>query len=119
MPESRSARARAQSGAAALPPADPNATPPVNGKDLPLIEDVRLLGRILGDVIREQEGQAAFDLIEQIRQLSVAFRRHDDRKAERKLETLLASLSHDQTTSVIRAFTYFSCLLYTSPSPRD
>ena len=29
----------------------------------PLIEDIRLLGRILGDVIREQEGAAAFELI--------------------------------------------------------
>jgi len=44
-------------------------------KDLPLIEDIRLLGRILGDVIREQEGVAAFELIEQVRQLSVTFRR--------------------------------------------
>jgi phosphoenolpyruvate carboxylase len=39
------------------------------------MEDIRLLGRILGDVIREQEGEAAFELIEQVRQLSVAFRR--------------------------------------------
>ena len=28
-------------------------------KDQPLIDDIRLLGRILGDVIREQEGEAA------------------------------------------------------------
>ena len=41
----------------------------------PLVEDIRLLGRILGDVIREQEGDDIFALIEQIRQLSVAFRR--------------------------------------------
>ena len=34
-------------------------------KDLPLVEDIRLLGRILGDVIREQEGKSAFELIEQ------------------------------------------------------
>lgn len=79
-------------------------------KDEPLIEDIRLLGRILGDVIREQEGEAGFDLVERIRQLSVAYRRHDDRQAERKLQTLLAGLTHDQTTSVIRAFTYFSHL---------
>lgn len=79
-------------------------------KDQPLIEDIRLLGRILGDVIREQEGQPTFDLIERIRQLSVAYRRHDDRSAERKLQTLLAGLSHEQTTRVVRAFTYFSHL---------
>jgi phosphoenolpyruvate carboxylase len=79
-------------------------------KDQPLIEDIRLLGRILGDVIREQEGQAAFELIEQIRQLSVAFRRHDDQSADKTLKKLLKSLSGDQTVSVIRAFTYFSHL---------
>ena len=27
-------------------------------EDLPLVDDIRLLGRILGDVIREQEGEA-------------------------------------------------------------
>ncbi len=56
-------------------------------KDLPLILDIRLLGRILGDVIREQEGVAAFDLIEQVRQLSVAFRRDADHEAERALKS--------------------------------
>ncbi|MDM7943454.1 MAG: phosphoenolpyruvate carboxylase [Hydrogenophaga sp.] len=79
-------------------------------KDQPLIDDIRLLGRILGDVIREQEGQAAFDLIEQIRQLSVAFRRHDDQSADKALKKLLKGLSGDLTVSVIRAFTYFSHL---------
>jgi len=79
-------------------------------KEQPLIDDIRLLGRILGDVIREQEGQAAFDLIEQIRQLSVAFRRHADQSADKALKKLLKGLSGDQTVSVIRAFTYFSHL---------
>ena len=69
-----------------------------------------MLGRILGDVIREQEGGAAFDLIEQIRKLSVAFRRDADHAADRALKKLLKGLSGDQTVSVIRAFTYFSHL---------
>nr|WP_319563981.1 phosphoenolpyruvate carboxylase [uncultured Rhodoferax sp.] len=76
----------------------------------PLVEDIRLLGRILGDVIREQEGEAAFALIEQIRQLSVTFRRHADPAADRALNKLLKSLSSEQTVSVVRAFTYFSHL---------
>ncbi len=79
-------------------------------KDQPLIDDIRLLGRLLGDVIREQEGDAAFALIEQIRQLSVAFRRHADADAEQSLKKLLKRLSDEQTVSVIRAFTYFSHL---------
>src|ERR1035437_1373105 len=76
----------------------------------PLVEDIRLLGRILGDVIREQEGVAAYALIEQIRQLSVAFRRDADHDANKVLKKLLKGLSGDQTVSVTRAFTYFSHL---------
>ncbi len=76
----------------------------------PLIEDIRLLGRILGDVIREQEGVEAFELIERIRTLSVAFRREADHEADKALKKLLKGLSGDQTVSVIRAFTYFSHL---------
>ena len=76
----------------------------------PLVEDIRLLGRILGDVIREQEGSAAYELIEQVRKLSVAFRRDANIEADKALKKLLKSLSGDQTVSVIRAFTYFSHL---------
>jgi phosphoenolpyruvate carboxylase len=76
----------------------------------PLVEDIRLLGRLLGDEIREQEGQPAFELIEKIRTLSVAFRRDADHEADKALKKLLKSLSGDQTVSVIRAFTYFSHL---------
>lgn len=32
-------------------------------KDLALREDIRLLGRILGDTVREQAGEAVFDTI--------------------------------------------------------
>lgn len=76
----------------------------------PLVEDIRLLGRILGDVIREQEGLIAYELIEQVRKLSVAFRRDADQEADKALKKLLKGLSGEQTVSVIRAFTYFSHL---------
>ena len=76
----------------------------------PLVEDIRLLGRLLGDVIREQDGVAAYELIEQVRKLSVAFRRDADHEADKALKKLLKGLSSDQTVSVIRAFTYFSHL---------
>ena len=76
----------------------------------PLVEDIRLLGRILGDVIREQEGIAAYELVERVRKLSVAFRRDADADADQALKRLLKSLSGEQTVSVIRAFTYFSHL---------
>jgi phosphoenolpyruvate carboxylase len=93
-------------------PATSERSPSARSRDneRPLVEDIRLLGRILGDVIREQEGEPAFDLIEQIRKLSVAFRRDADHEADRALKKLLKGLSGDQTVSVIRAFTYFSHL---------
>jgi len=74
------------------------------------VDDIRWLGRTLGDVIREQEGEEAFALIEQIRRLSVAFRRDADTQAGTALKKRLASLSSEQAVSVIRAFTYFSHL---------
>ncbi|HOL36829.1 MAG TPA: phosphoenolpyruvate carboxylase [Rubrivivax sp.] len=79
-------------------------------KNRPLVEDIRLLGRILGDVIREQEGHEAYELIERIRKLSVAYRLKDDARAGRALERLLRRLSADRTVTVIRAFSYFSHL---------
>ena len=81
-----------------------------SAKERPLIEDIRLLGRLLGDAIREHDGQEAFDLVEQVRTLSVAFRRDADARADRALRRLLSGLSGEQTVSVIRAFTYFSHL---------
>ena len=60
-----------------------------NPNDKPLLDDIRLLGRILGDVIRDQEGQAAYDRVEQIRRLSVAYRRDSDESANRALRNLL------------------------------
>src|SRR6266852_5621207 len=79
-------------------------------KDLPLKEDIRLLGRLLGDTLREQEGEEAFNLIEHIRQTAVRFRRDGDEQARTELETTLSGIAHDATMSVVRAFTYFSQL---------
>ncbi|MFT7772452.1 phosphoenolpyruvate carboxylase [Roseateles sp.] len=79
-------------------------------KNEPLVADIRLLGRILGDVIREQEGREAYELVERIRQLSVAYRHKHDKEAGKRFDKLLKSLSGEQAVSVIRAFSYFSHL---------
>src|SRR5687768_12392154 len=83
-------------------------------KSVPLIQDIRLLGRILGEVIREQEGAETFELIERIRQLSVAFRLKRDAGAGKALDEVLKSLTDRQTVRVIRAFSYFSHLANTA-----
>ena len=96
-------------------PSMPSAAPapsPRQSRDneKPLVEDIRLLGRILGDVIRAQEGAEAYELVEQIRKLSVAFRRDADHEADKALKKLLKGLPGERAVSVIRAFTYFSHL---------
>jgi phosphoenolpyruvate carboxylase len=53
--------------------ADMNETIKGSGKDRPLRDDIRLLGRILGDTVREQEGEAVFDTVERIRQTSIRY----------------------------------------------
>ena len=99
-----------KTSAKAKPTAAARATQQAKENERPLVEDIRLLGRILGDVIREQEGKEAYELVEQVRKLSVAFRRDSDANADKALKKLLASLSAEATVSVIRAFTYFSHL---------
>jgi phosphoenolpyruvate carboxylase len=88
--------------------AAPKSTPAK--RNAPLLRDIRLLGRILGDVIREQDGREAYELIERIRQLAVAYRARKDDGAGKDLDRLLKNLSADQSVSVIRAFSYFSHL---------
>src|SRR5215210_5826181 len=80
----------------------PSMDQPLNSeKDIPLREDIRLLGRILGDTVRSQEGDAVFDIIEGIRQSSIRFRRDEDQVARRELEASLNGLSPDQTIQII------------------
>jgi phosphoenolpyruvate carboxylase len=79
-------------------------------KDIPLRDDIRLLGRILGDTLREQEGQETFDLIETIRQCAIRFRREGDPSAKIELESCLSGLSPTDAILVVRAFSFFSQL---------
>src|SRR5712672_3987257 len=79
-------------------------------EDARLRTDIRLLGRILGDTVRDQEGADVFDLVERIRQTSIRFHRANDKPARRALELILDSMSISQTLRIVRAFSYFSHL---------
>ena len=71
-------------------------------------ESVRLLGRQLGEIIREQHGQAAFDRVENLRRHVV----HEHREG-RSAAALLRQLSHlpnRDLALLIRSFTIFSQL---------
>ena len=82
----------------------------ISSKDLPFREDVRLLGRILGDTLREQEGEETFQLVETVRRSAVRFRKTQDERDGEKLEQMLDALTPAETLAVVRAFSYFSQL---------
>jgi len=82
----------------------------LSSKDVPLRDDIRLLGRILGDTLREQEGEEAFALIENVRRTAVRFRKTQDDRDRAQLEQILDELSPDETLRVVRAFSSFSQL---------
>ena len=79
-------------------------------EDTRLRNDIRLLGRILGDTVRDQEGADVFDLVERIRQTSIRFHRDEDAAARRELESILDGMSIAETLRIVRAFSYFSHL---------
>lgn len=74
----------------------------------PMREDIRLLGTILGDTVREQKGEAVFDLIEKARVESFRVRRSEIDRAE--LAQLFDGIDVHDAIQVIRAFTHFALL---------
>jgi phosphoenolpyruvate carboxylase len=71
-----------------------------------LSRDVDLLGRTLGAVLIEQEGQEFFDLEETVRDLTKAARGGDS-SAPEKLEQIVHGLNLREAEALIRAFTQY------------
>jgi phosphoenolpyruvate carboxylase len=82
-----------------------------NAPDRILKKNIRDLGRILGEVIKDKEGQDTYDTIEAIRQAAVKFHRDGDQAAADRLNRLLHGLDTDQSLAVARAFSYFKHLV--------
>jgi phosphoenolpyruvate carboxylase len=76
-------------------------------KDEPLRTDIRLLGRLLGDTVRDQEGDSVFETVEKVRQTAIRFARDGDPASRAELAALLDPLPRDTTQAVVRAFSYF------------
>jgi phosphoenolpyruvate carboxylase len=68
---------------------------------------VRFLGRVLGDVIRAQDGQAVFNQIEEIRRSSVAFHREGTPEAAQLMAERLSGLSLSDTVRFVHSFACF------------
>ena len=80
------------------------------GLEADLAEDIRFLGRLLGEVLRAQEGDLVFDVVETLRASAVRGGKHASETHRRDLQQLLNKLSPHEITCVIRAFSYFSLL---------
>lgn len=75
----------------------------------PLRDDVKLLGGILGDVIRQREGEHCFAMVEGLRRIAKEARLEDEESmsgVQRELE----GLDLDEAVPVARAFTHFLAL---------
>lgn len=84
---------------------------PMTPAETALKENIRYLGRILGEVIKDNEGEKTFEAIEAIRQSAVKFHREGDKEFTHKLDGLLKELTNSQTIAVARAFSYFKHLV--------
>ena len=79
----------------------------VSPVEVALREDIRFLGRLLGDTIREQAGVGVFDLVEKIRRAAIQYRRQQDVDSRKELEKEIGALDQAEATHVVRAFSYF------------
>jgi len=76
-------------------------------KDKALRDDVRRLGELVGELVRDQGGEALFDLVEAARRAAIAHREGDP-GALGELTNLLSALTPRTARDFIRAFsTYF------------
>jgi len=76
-------------------------------KDQPLRDDVRILGTLVGELLKDQGGQELFDLVENARLTSIRRREHNEGPGE-GLAELVSNLDLSLALEVIRAFsTYF------------
>jgi len=72
-------------------------------KDLPLKDDVRELGALVGEIIREQAGEEVFEDVEDCRTSAIR-RREGDRLADEDLDSIISSLSPARAEALVRGF---------------
>lgn len=76
-------------------------------ESIPLREDIRGLGKILGAVILECDGKPVYDVIEKLRRAAVKYRREGDSSDSQVLKQQIANLDDKDVNPVVRAFSYF------------
>ena len=86
----------------------PDGVDPLEDAVRPLRDDVRFLGALLGDTVREQAGQRIFDLVETARRTAFAVRRSEADRDE--VAALFTDVPAADVIPVIRAFSLFALL---------
>jgi phosphoenolpyruvate carboxylase len=78
-------------------------------KEAPLRRDVRSLGRLLGNVIREQAGDDLFDAVESLRLMAIEHRESTGADADlmQRAEGIVQRLDIDQAHGLTRAFAIY------------
>ncbi|WP_455367017.1 phosphoenolpyruvate carboxylase, partial [Kaarinaea lacus] len=80
-----------------------------DSQDKSLRSLVKVLGTLLGDVLRTQEGEDVFNAVETLRKGYVALRKQENIEEQERLDKIIESLDPDKLTHVVRAFSnYFS-----------
>jgi phosphoenolpyruvate carboxylase len=74
----------------------------------PMRAEIRLLGTILGDTVREQNGDEVFDLVERARVESFRVRRSEIDRAE--MSAMFDGIDIHLAIPIIRAFSHFALL---------
>jgi phosphoenolpyruvate carboxylase len=92
-----------------MSPASIDHDDPMSEQTIDAGDDIRLLGRLIGDVLREQAGERAFELVEHVRQMAVAERREGNDSIA-ALDAVLADAALDDQLHLIRAFGWLSLL---------
>ena len=86
-----------------------NNTAPIEAAD-GLRRDVSFLGALLGEVLREQDGDEFFEIVEGAR-VAARSRREGDTDAEKTLDDLLTGLAPADASEVARAFSGYFALV--------
>ena len=99
-------------------------------KEVPLRRDVRSLGRLLGDVLKEQSGERLFKQVEELRLLTIQYREAADDKGSgqssesanqlmQRVAREVASLDIAEAYRLTKAFAiYFELINLAGPPPR-
>ena len=80
-------------------------------QDTPLKRDIKELGIILGNVLKEQAGENIYETVEKLRALTKQLRNEFNEKTRLDIISVINSLSIDKAYKVVKAFSIYFILI--------